>query len=75
MNEHHFNIEIVQGHGGGQGSCCVCTEDGIWNRHWMCLLKEITVDSKPIHGCFCSKHALLRALYLDRVLNGGDLDD
>lgn len=35
--------------GEGQGSCKRCSDNGNWNRRWMCFLYEI--DGLP--GCYC----------------------
>ncbi|MBQ6856957.1 MAG: hypothetical protein IJO13_07610 [Lachnospiraceae bacterium] len=37
--------------GNGQGSCKRCSDNGKWNRHWMCFLFEI----EGMDGCYCSE--------------------
>ncbi len=36
--------------GEGQGSCKRCSENGKWNRNWMCFLYSI----EGYEGCYCS---------------------
>lgn len=43
-------VKVFRCQGNGQGSCLRCSENGKWNREWMCFL--YTVDSLP--GCYCS---------------------
>lgn len=43
-------MNVIQCTGNGQGSCKRCTENGIWNRNWMCFLYEI----ENLDGCYCS---------------------
>lgn len=33
----------------GQGSCKRCSDNGIWNRYWMCFLYRI----EGFEGCYC----------------------
>ena len=44
------NLKITQCKGEGQGSCKMCTDNGIWNRQWMCFLYKI----EGYEGCYCS---------------------
>lgn len=36
--------------GNGQGSCTRCTQNGKWNRSWMCFLYKI----EGMDGFYCS---------------------
>ena len=42
-------LKITQCKGEGQGSCKRCTDNGKWNRNWMCFLYKI--EGKE--GCYC----------------------
>lgn len=42
-------IKIRKCTGEGQGSCKRCSDNGKWNRTWMCFLYKI--DGLP--GCYC----------------------
>lgn len=44
-------MKVTQCKGEGQGSCKRCTDNGKWNRSWMCLLYEI----EGHEGCYCRK--------------------
>ena len=35
------HLKIKRCKGEGQGSCKMCTDNGKWNRNWMCFLYEI----------------------------------
>jgi hypothetical protein len=35
--------------GEGQGSCKRCSDNGRWNRTWMCFLYKI----EGLEGCYC----------------------
>ena len=37
--------------GEGQGECKKCSDDGKWNRSWMCFLYKI----EGMEGCYCEK--------------------
>lgn len=37
--------------GEGQGSCKRCSDNGKWNRAWMCFLYKI----EGYDGCYCRK--------------------
>lgn len=39
--------------GEGQGSCKMCEQEGIWNRHWMWDLYKV----KEYKGTLCLTHA------------------
>ena len=41
---------VTQCQGEGQGSCKRCSDQGIWNRHWMSMLYKI----EGYEGCYCS---------------------
>ena len=43
-------LKITQCKGEGQGSCKMCSDNGKWNRNWMCFLYEI----EGYDGCYCS---------------------
>lgn len=43
-------ISVTQCKGEGQGSCKRCTDNGKWNRAWMCFLYKI----EGLDGCYCS---------------------
>lgn len=43
-------MKVTQCEGEGQGSCKMCTDNGIWNREWMCFLYKI----EGYEGCYCS---------------------
>lgn len=38
--------------GEGAGACQRCTEQGKWNRFWMCMLYQLTPDDDA--PCYCS---------------------
>lgn len=42
-------LKIRQCEGEGQGNCKRCTDNGKWNRMWMCFLYEI----EGREGCYC----------------------
>lgn len=44
------NIKVTKCKGEGQGSCKMCSDNGKWNRNWMCFLYEI----EGYDGCYCS---------------------
>lgn len=39
--------------GNGQGSCKMCEEKGVWNRHWMSFL----YTAEGYEGTYCYEHA------------------
>ena len=43
-------IKVTRCKGEGQGSCRRCTNNGKWNRSWMCFLYKI----EGFDGCYCS---------------------
>ena len=43
------DLKIKQCEGEGQGSCKMCSDNGIWNRQWMCFLYNI--EGKEGHYC------------------------
>ena len=43
-------MKIKKCDGNGQGSCKRCSEKGIFNRSWMCLLYKI----EGVEGIYCS---------------------
>lgn len=43
-------MKITKCKGEGQGSCKRCTDNGRWNRTWMCFLYEI----EGLDGCYCN---------------------
>ena len=45
------NLKITQCKGEGQGSCKRCSDNGKWNRNWMCFLYKI----EGLDGCYCSE--------------------
>lgn len=45
------NLKVTQCKGEGLGSCKRCSDNGIWNRNWMCFLYKI----EGMKGCYCSK--------------------
>lgn len=47
------HLKITRCKGEGQGSCKMCTDNGKWNRNWMCFLYEI----EGYEGCYCSECA------------------
>lgn len=47
------HLKIKRCKGEGQGSCKMCTDNGKWNRNWMCFLYEI----EGHEGCYCSECA------------------
>lgn len=52
-------LEIRKCEGEGQGSCKLCSDNGIWNRMWMCFLYEV----EGFEGCYCSS-------CVERIKNG-----
>lgn len=42
-------MEVTKCKGEGQGSCKRCSDNGKWNRMWMCFLYEI----QGMDGCYC----------------------
>ena len=42
--------KITKCTGEGQGSCTRCTENGKWNRTWMCFLNKI----EGLDGIYCN---------------------
>ena len=42
-------LKITQCPGEGQGSCKRCSDNGKWNRNWMCFLYKI----EGREGCYC----------------------
>ena len=44
-------MQITKCKGEGQGSCKRCSDNGIWNIHWMCSLYKI----EGLEGCYCEK--------------------
>ena len=42
-------MKITKCKGEGQGSCKRCSDNGKWNRHWMCFLYHI----EGYEGCYC----------------------
>lgn len=45
------NLKIMQCKGEGQGSCKMCSDNGRWNRSWMCFLYRI----EGYESCYCSE--------------------
>ena len=45
------NLKVTQCKGDGQGSCKMCSDNGKWNRTWMCFLYKI----EGYEGCYCSE--------------------
>lgn len=43
-------MKITKCTGEGQGSCKMCTDNGKWNRTWMCFLNKI----EGLEGCYCN---------------------
>lgn len=43
-------MKVTKCKGEGQGSCKKCSDEGRWNRTWMCFLYEI----EGLKGCYCS---------------------
>ena len=43
-------LKITQCPGEGQGSCKRCSDNGKWNRNWMCFLYKV----EGREGCYCS---------------------
>ena len=43
-------MKITKCTGEGQGSCKRCSDNGKWNRTWMCFLYKI----EGYEGCYCS---------------------
>lgn len=44
------SLKVTKCKGDGQGSCKMCTDNGKWNRNWMCFLYKI----EGYEGCYCS---------------------
>lgn len=44
------NLKITKCKGEGQGNCKMCSDNGKWNRSWMCFLYEI----EGYDDCYCS---------------------
>lgn len=42
-------LKITQCKGEGDGSCKMCSDNGIWNVSWMCFLYKI----EGYDGCYC----------------------
>lgn len=42
-------MKITKCNGEGQGSCKRCSDNGKWNRTWMCFLYKI----EGYEGCYC----------------------
>ena len=42
-------MKITKCTGEGQGSCKSCSDNGKWNRTWMCFLYKI----EGYEGCYC----------------------
>lgn len=42
-------MKIIKCKGEGQGSCKRCSDNGKWNRMWMCFLYKI----EGYEGCYC----------------------
>ena len=42
-------MKVTKCTGEGQGSCKRCSDNGKWNRNWMCFLYEI----EGYEGCYC----------------------
>ena len=42
-------MKVTQCKGEGQGQCKRCTDNGKWNRAWMCFLYKID----GLEGCYC----------------------
>ena len=42
-------MKVIQCKGEGQGSCKNCSDNGKWNRTWMCFLYKI----EGYEGCYC----------------------
>ena len=45
------DFKITKCTGEGQGSCKRCSDNGKWNRSWMCFLYKI----EGYEGCYCSE--------------------
>lgn len=43
-------LNVTRCKGEGLGSCKRCTDNGKWNRNWMCFLYHI----EGYKGCYCS---------------------
>ena len=43
------DMKITKCTGEGQGSCKRCSDNGKWNRSWMCFLYKI----EGYEGCYC----------------------
>lgn len=44
-------LKVTRCTGEGQGSCKRCTDNGKWNRTWMCFLNKI----EGYDGCYCNE--------------------
>lgn len=44
------SLKVTKCKGEGQGSCKMCTDNGKWNRSWVCFLSKI----EGYEGCYCS---------------------
>lgn len=43
-------LKVTKCAGEGQGSCKKCSDNGKWNRNWLCFLYHI----EGYNGCYCS---------------------
>ena len=43
-------LKVTPCSGEGLGSCKRCSDKGIWNRNWMCLLSRV----EGYEGCYCT---------------------
>ena len=64
------NLIITQCKGEGQGSCKMCSDNGIWNRYWMSMLYKI----EGYEGCYCSDCVRkIREMNRMRLIDADDL--
>ena len=61
-------MKITKCMGEGQGSCKRCSDNGKWNRTWMCFLYKI----EGYEGCYCGD--CVKELQAHPTEKGGDSD-
>ena len=64
-------MKITKCTGEGQGSCKRCTDNGKWNRNWMCLLYKI----EGYEGCYCADGVKELQEQQDRLTEKGSAEE
>ena len=71
-------MKVTRAKGEGQGSCKRCTDNGKWNRTWMCFLNKITsLFANMQYGKLCTdpERTAYYKLKLNEIFGSGAYQD